>query len=1173
MAEDWHIDLYELLPSFYKIRDADQNYKLLSLLNIISEQANLLKNDIDGLWDDLFIETCSDWVIPYIADLVGTNALRQAAISGKADVAKTIYYRRRKGTLPMLDELARDITGWGAHAVAFMQLLGWTQNLNHLRFRESPDPGRIDPQSFNNVGTVNLRDKDALDLLDGPFDIISHSIDIRNISRIAGWYGIKKLGFFLWRLNSYPVGMVGSRKEMLKDDLIRPRPSANCSYGYHFNVLGIPSPIFNNPKPETDEAGLASELNVPGPIRALSFQLRPGDYYGSNKSFLIVKGDVPVPLAAISPQDLTQWKRPPATASNIKGVLSGDFSTFSGLTSSDPKIGITAGSGSIYECTLPFKPSNLEEARASLELAIRKANDACTFSDAIVLIAGNSLLIIPGTPEDKLSFTTTSDTTTTLELGLDDATAQKCEVLISGDLRPFPELTSSEPEVNLRIGDMDPLRVVLKSRPKSLNEARLLLDAAMRDALQDTELSPLSVIKLGDRLLVLAGGKGASFSETDVDKTTILELGLGGKKIAVDVKLGRFSFAEGDEPKKGDIGVYYNYGFSADQGSGPYERRITLVYPDASEVNAGNYYIAECSAHDLQSVLDDWKMSSRPKGLITIIDNETCEDQITIEIKKGRSLTIQAANQRRPSLRLPDPGLIEVEVPEEIEVGDSDKSSLSLNGLLIEGGLRIRGSLDELNLQHCTLVPGKRLGEDGLPVLPETPSIVVEDLFSHLNLIIDHSICGALRLPAEMDCLEIYDSILDCASRRKATSRLVSALVSGIVELSDLESLESSPLNLAVTVGIEGPFKVSMDKPDNLEDAACKLQNAINNAINGEGNGEAFAAAKVVAAGNRLILLSKGGRIIIEPYGSDTTAGALKLGGEESKTVQALLSDELPESIALSNTSPSMKAIIGSWSEELALTDIVSLPISRQEVGSRLQEALNAFEEEVFKGAIVATVDSRLALIPGGEGVSIFLGPTEDDKTTIVQLCMEGEWPAIASVKDTFQPGPRTRLERTTVFGSVRVKELDLVSDCIITGETIAERRQNGCVRFSYIRDGSRTPRRYNCQPDLALAGREEKWQEHSDSPDTGESRRAIDVVLPAFTCLHYGQPAYAQLSLNCCEEIKKGAEDGSEMGAFCSLKQPQREDNLRIRLEEYMPFGLDSGFIFITQEIGGHFL
>ena len=71
--------------------------------------------------------------------------------------------------------------------------------------------------------------------------------------------------------------------------------------------------------------------------------------------------------------------------------------------------------------------------------------------------------------------------------------------------------------------------------------------------------------------------------------------------------------------------------------------------------------------------------------------------------------------------------------------------------------------------------------------------------------------------------------------------------------------------------------------------------------------------------------------------------------------------------------------------------------------------------------------------------------------------------------------------------------------------------------------------------------------------------------MLPSFTATAYGQPAYLQLRLSTPVEIRTGAADGAEMGAYCQLKQPQRESNLRTRLEEYLPFGLESGPIYIT--------
>jgi hypothetical protein len=71
--------------------------------------------------------------------------------------------------------------------------------------------------------------------------------------------------------------------------------------------------------------------------------------------------------------------------------------------------------------------------------------------------------------------------------------------------------------------------------------------------------------------------------------------------------------------------------------------------------------------------------------------------------------------------------------------------------------------------------------------------------------------------------------------------------------------------------------------------------------------------------------------------------------------------------------------------------------------------------------------------------------------------------------------------------------------------------------------------------------------------------------VKPEYAAEIFGQPAYLQLSLRGPEEISRGAADGSEMGVYCHLKQPQREANLRVRLKEYLPFGLVYGLIYVT--------
>jgi hypothetical protein len=157
--------------------------------------------------------------------------------------------------------------------------------------------------------------------------------------------------------------------------------------------------------------------------------------------------------------------------------------------------------------------------------------------------------------------------------------------------------------------------------------------------------------------------------------------------------------------------------------------------------------------------------------------------------------------------------------------------------------------------------------------------------------------------------------------------------------------------------------------------------------------------------------------------------------------------------------------------------------------------------------------------------------------------------------------GTPADFQTSTIWGDVSVYSLQAGSS-IFFGAVTAVRRQIGCVRFSYI-TSARTPRRYRCQPDLALA-KEQGLASVDDLTDADVNAVRARLV-PSFTSRQYGHPAYAQLSLACADEVRMGAEDGAEMGAFSFLKAPQREANLRIALEEYLNVGLEAGIFYVT--------
>ncbi len=137
MADDnyaaWYqAKLWQLLPAIYRTQDAvtaNVPGPLQELFNRLGIQTATLRRSIDRMWENQSIETCDDWVVPYIGDLLATRLVSCLdARAQRLDVARTIYYRRRAGTLGLLEELVADIAGRDARAVEFFRRLGRTRH-------------------------------------------------------------------------------------------------------------------------------------------------------------------------------------------------------------------------------------------------------------------------------------------------------------------------------------------------------------------------------------------------------------------------------------------------------------------------------------------------------------------------------------------------------------------------------------------------------------------------------------------------------------------------------------------------------------------------------------------------------------------------------------------------------------------------------------------------------------------------------------------------------------------------------------------------------------------------------------------------------------------------------------------------------------------------------------
>ncbi len=288
-------DLFSLLPAFDQLEDAGLGGPLRALLAVIGDQAAVLEADIARLYDDWFIETCQDWLVPYFADLVdvtlgpavGASATGTLdpldSASRRSQVANAIRDRRAKGTLAAIERFAADTAGWPCRAIEYAWLLSITQSLLHPDLRRGT--------------TMAIGDANVLDALGTPFSAAAKTADVRRISshRTRGTHNVPSLGLVAWRLTADGVDRA-------------PAECVNDDNHFTFDVLGRDTQLCVRPTPRIPGQPPASDLDVPAPISRIALDRRLEDYYGEAASFCIYRGRTPVDRADTVVADLGRWR-------------------------------------------------------------------------------------------------------------------------------------------------------------------------------------------------------------------------------------------------------------------------------------------------------------------------------------------------------------------------------------------------------------------------------------------------------------------------------------------------------------------------------------------------------------------------------------------------------------------------------------------------------------------------------------------------------------------------------------------------------------------------------------------------------------------------------------------------------------------------------------------------
>jgi hypothetical protein len=207
--------LWQLLPRHYRSSDPlsspEGRGPLRELVDRIGAAIADQRRSIDVLGRLASVETADDWAIAYLADLLSTRLVSSMdARAQRLDVARTIAYRRRAGTMALIELLGFDVSGHDVKATEFFRRL--------LRSRHRFDPGFAESRAVLAAerligrasgtpagGTADLRDDWAAAESAGPFDEFSHTADFRRPGQSRGHHAVPRVGVYVYWLYAWSI--------------------------------------------------------------------------------------------------------------------------------------------------------------------------------------------------------------------------------------------------------------------------------------------------------------------------------------------------------------------------------------------------------------------------------------------------------------------------------------------------------------------------------------------------------------------------------------------------------------------------------------------------------------------------------------------------------------------------------------------------------------------------------------------------------------------------------------------------------------------------------------------------------------------------------------------------------------------------------------------------------
>ena len=1077
-AEDFTQRLYARIPENYRVYDQEQGQPLLALVQVVAEQVANLRQNLDDLWDDFFIETCEDWVVPYIGALVGTHLLdNPVERSNRLEVRDTVLWRRSKGTVAMLRALANEISGWSADLAEFFRSVGWSQNVNFVR--------------LDRPLTADVRDPYLLSRLGFADDFLAHAADFKPANDLdqarttqhspaigrAAWgtpgrYQIKNLGFFMRRLATFPVRGV---TPAAGDPGVPTPPRAAF---FTFDPLHRDVPLFT--------AASAA------PLTRTAFAHTPWQFFGTD----VTVRQFGIPLAVTSqPQPNHSSSTTPFTFGGSVGVLS-----------------LQAETG--------MRLINANEFRLGAVHFVITALWQGAAGPAISLGGLSSLLAGRGDPQAFRPGATATGagrlviTVVTGHTGLGWNIPSSPAARFPGAIVAVRASRSGAPHVN------DALYVYLPPAFASPTSTLTYQVADDGSTYTDPQFTSMSLARASEGqiqppVIPVASAEPTSTIQLISRMPAALRLADPGRVAGIGLLIQAELFT----------GVFQPQGAIAtiDQPAGDYP----ILQPPADPWRAFTYAPARSAPPA--------PVPNAPAPLLAIFlrplsGNFVPSCELIVRGRSGTSLLVY----------LPELPQCPVTGVRLFVAEDGSTWTVPLNpqpGVLLDGGgvartasgqvLPIAGNwppqyrrsvvLDLCRAERSALLQGGELGID--PELGRFALTAADPAIAGGSFSVDY----VEGFPDRVGALT-YDRLLDPA---QPATRLVSQLGEAAPP-----STRSAALPVHDSVAAAVAAAADGDTIEILDSATYFATGAIT-----LGNSRVKKLTIRAAAGQRPCLTFYQGANIpaFASFHVSVAMDLLELNGLLLSGGPLLIGAKVTD-LRLEACTLDPRLGTSLLAADFDLNDRAQYLVCRCVAGG-LQTGNGVAQLTIADSVIDRSGSFAIAGLSGIGSPPLFSSPPRLTNPP------SGPPQTLPSAARSVQ------LERVTVLGLIHCEVLS-ASESILDDVALAEDLQSGCIRFSRYETGSVLPRRYQCVP---------SEQDAAACPSVGR------CLAPMFNSRRFGRPDYVQLAVGTPAQILSGSEQRSEIGAFAGSLNTVRLRNLRAKLNEFMPVGLEPVIIAET--------